>query len=82
MTVRATIEDTSVYAKEVANAKESVCGNRGGGQMSSAAKGRRRSVEQLSCTFTKENTAAKPDLNTPEAQEAGEQRSIARTAAG
>ncbi len=26
-----------------------------------------------SCTFTKENTAAKPDLNTPEAQEAGEQ---------
>ena len=26
-----------------------------------------------SCTFTKENTAGKPDLNTPEAQEAGEQ---------
>ena len=26
-----------------------------------------------SCTFTKENTAAKPDLNTPEAQDAGEQ---------
>jgi len=26
-----------------------------------------------SCTFTKENMAAKPDLNTPEAQEAGEQ---------
>ncbi len=26
-----------------------------------------------SCTFTKENTAAKPDLNTPEAQEASEQ---------
>jgi len=26
-----------------------------------------------SCTFTKENTADKPDLNTPEAQEAGEQ---------
>jgi len=26
-----------------------------------------------SCTFTKENTEAKPDLNTPEAQEAGEQ---------
>ena len=25
-----------------------------------------------SCTFTKENIAAKPDLNTPEAQEAGE----------
>jgi DNA topoisomerase I len=26
-----------------------------------------------SCTFTKENMAGKPDLNTPEAQEAGEQ---------
>jgi DNA topoisomerase I len=26
-----------------------------------------------SCTFTKENTAGKPDLNTPEAQEASEQ---------
>ena len=28
--------------------------------------------DPTSCTFTKENTAAKPDLNTPEAQEAGE----------
>ncbi len=29
--------------------------------------------DPTSCTFTKENTADKPDLNTPEAQEAGEQ---------
>jgi DNA topoisomerase-1 len=29
--------------------------------------------DKNSCTFTKENTADKPDLNTPEAQEAGEQ---------
>jgi DNA topoisomerase-1 len=29
--------------------------------------------DPTSCTFTKENTAGKPDLNTPEAQEAGEQ---------
>jgi DNA topoisomerase-1 len=29
--------------------------------------------DKSSCTFTKENTAAKPDMNTPEAQEAGEQ---------
>ncbi len=29
--------------------------------------------DPASCTFTKENTAAKPDLNTPEVQEAGEQ---------
>jgi DNA topoisomerase-1 len=28
--------------------------------------------DKSSCTFTKENTAAKPDMNTPEAQEAGE----------
>ena len=28
--------------------------------------------DPASCTFTKENTASKPDLNTPEAQEAGE----------
>jgi DNA topoisomerase-1 len=29
--------------------------------------------DPTSCTFTKENIASKPDLNTPEAQEAGEQ---------
>ena len=29
--------------------------------------------DKSSCTFTRENTAGKPDLNTPEAQEAGEQ---------
>jgi DNA topoisomerase-1 len=29
--------------------------------------------DPTSCTFTKENTAGKPDMNTPEAQEAGEQ---------
>jgi DNA topoisomerase I len=29
--------------------------------------------DKNSCTFTKENTANKPDLNTPEAQDAGEQ---------
>jgi DNA topoisomerase-1 len=28
--------------------------------------------DPTSCTFTKENTAGKPDMNTPEAQEAGE----------
>ena len=29
--------------------------------------------DKSSCTFTKENTAGKPDMNTPEAQEAAEQ---------
>jgi len=28
-------------------------------------------VEQVNCTFTKENLEAKPDMNTPEAQDAG-----------
>ncbi len=36
--------------------------------------------DPTSCTFTKENIAAKPDLNTPEAQEAGMLKSTARTA--
>ena len=34
--------------------------------------------DPTSCTFTKENIAAKPDLNTPEAQEAGEHRRVLR----
>ncbi len=33
---------------------------------------RRFLSEQVSCDFTKENIAAKPDMNTPEAQEAGD----------
>ena len=34
--------------------------------------------DPTSCTFTKENIAAKPDLNTPEAQEAGRYRGVLR----
>jgi DNA topoisomerase-1 len=34
--------------------------------------------DPTSCTFTKENIAGKPDLNTPEAQEAGEHRGVLR----
>jgi DNA topoisomerase-1 len=34
--------------------------------------------DKSSCTFTKENTAGKPDLNTPEAQEAGEAGGVLR----
>ena len=72
MTVRATVEDTNVYSKEVANAKELVAAIEVAAD-ESAAKGKKIFVEQVSCDFTKENTAGKPDLNTPEAQEAGEQ---------
>ena len=72
MTVKATIEDTSVYSKEVANAKELVSAIEAAAE-ETAAKGKKIFVEQISCDFTKENTAGKPDLNTPEVQEAGEQ---------
>jgi DNA topoisomerase-1 len=72
MTVRARIEDANVYSKEVANAKELVAAIEEAVD-ESAAKGKKVFVEQVSCDFTKENTAGKPDLNTPEVQEAGEQ---------
>jgi len=72
MTVKATVEDTNVYSKEVANAKELVAAIEAA-EDESAAKGKKIFVEQVSCDFTKENTAGKPDLNTPEGQEAGEQ---------
>jgi DNA topoisomerase-1 len=72
MTVRARIEDEIVYAKEVADAKQLVAAIEVAVD-EPAAKGRKISVEQVSCDFTKENTAGKPDLNTPEVQEASEQ---------
>jgi DNA topoisomerase-1 len=71
MTVRASVEDTNVYSKEVANAKELVAAIEVAAD-DSATKGKKIFVEQVSCDFTKENTAGKPDLNTPEVQEAGE----------
>ena len=71
MTVRASVEDTNVYSKEVANAKELVAAIEVAA-VDSTAKGKKVFVEQVSCDFTKENTAGKPDLNTPEVQEAGE----------
>ncbi len=71
MTVHAAVDDTKVYSKEVASAKELVSAIAEAVD-SSAEKGKKISVEQVSCDFTKENIAAKPDLNTPEAQEAGD----------
>jgi DNA topoisomerase-1 len=72
MTVRATVEDANVYSKEVTNAKELVAAI-SVAEDEPTAKGKKIFVEQVSCDFTKENTASKPDLNTPEGQEAGEQ---------
>jgi len=72
MTVRAIVDDSDVYSKEVAGVKELTAAIEEAVD-GAAAKGRKIVVEQVSCTFTKENTAGKPDMNTPEAQEAGEQ---------
>jgi DNA topoisomerase I len=71
MTVHAAVEDTKVFSKEVANAKELVSAI-ADAVNGPAEKGKKVFVEQVSCDFTKENIAAKPDLNTPEAQEAGD----------
>ena len=72
MTVRAQVGDDNVYSKAVADAKELVAAITEAAD-EPAAKGKKIFVEQVSCDFTKENTAGKPDLNTPEVQEAGEQ---------
>ena len=72
MTVFARAEDAVLYSKEVTNAKDLVAAIEEAAD-DSAAKGKKITVEQVSCDFTKENTAGKPDLNTPEVQEAGEQ---------
>ena len=71
MTVRGTVEDANVYSKEVANARELVAAIEEAAD-GAAANGRKIFVEQVSCSFTRENLAAKPDMNTPEAQEAGD----------
>jgi DNA topoisomerase I len=71
MTVHAAVDDTKVFSKEVANAKDLVSAI-ADAVNGPAEKGKKVFVEQVSCEFTKENIAAKPDLNTPEAQEAGD----------
>jgi DNA topoisomerase-1 len=70
MTVKVTADDTNLFSKDAADAKELVAAI--SEAMDGVAKGNKVSVEQVSCTFTKENTAGKPDMNTPEAQEAGD----------
>jgi DNA topoisomerase-1 len=72
MTVRATVDDASVYSKEIADAKELVAAI-AEAMDESAAKGRKVTVEQVSCDFTKENFAAKPDLSAPGADEVPEE---------
>jgi DNA topoisomerase I len=72
MTVRATVEDESTYSKEVTDTKALVAAINEAAD-DSAAKGKKIFVEQVSCDFTKENFAAKPDLSAPGADDVPEQ---------
>ena len=71
MTVRVLEGDVSVFSKEVADAKEMVAVVAEAVE-DSAGKGRKVIVEQVSCDFTKENFAAKPDLSAPGADDVPE----------
>jgi DNA topoisomerase I len=71
MIVRATVEDKNVFSKEVADTKALVAAI-GEAAEDSATKGKKISVEQVSCDFTKENFAAKPDLSAPGADDVPE----------
>jgi DNA topoisomerase-1 len=71
MTVRATVEDDSVFSKDVADARALVAAINEAVD-DSAAKGKKIFVEQVGCDFTKENFAAKPDLNAPGADDVPE----------
>ena len=62
----------SVFSKEVADAKELVAAI-GEAVEDAAGKGRKVTVEQVSCDFTKENFAAKPDLSAPGADDVPEE---------
>jgi DNA topoisomerase-1 len=72
MTVRVTEGDVSVFSKDAADSKELVAAI-GEAVEDSAGKGRKVAVEQVSCDFTKENFAAKPDLSAPGADDVPEE---------
>ncbi len=68
MIVKATTEDVTDFSKEVADAKGlGVAINEAVGQ------GKKITVEPVSCDFTKENFAAKPDLSAPGADDVPEE---------
>jgi DNA topoisomerase-1 len=67
MTVRAMVEDFSAWSKDVEDTKEMSAAI-----AEAAGKGKKVTVEQVSCDFTKENFSAKPDLSAPGADEAPE----------
>jgi DNA topoisomerase-1 len=67
MIVKAMIEDVTEFSQEVTDAKAMVAAV----ELAQKA-GKKVTVEQFSCDFTKENFAAKPDLSAPGADEAPE----------
>ncbi len=72
MNVRVLEGDVNVFAKEIADAKGLVPAINEAVE-DSAGKGRKVIVEQVSCDFTKENFAAKPDLSAPGADDVPEE---------
>ena len=68
MIVKAMTEDMTDFQKDVADTKELVAGIE-----EAIGKGKKITVEQYSCDFTKENLAAKPDLSAPGADEVPEE---------
>jgi len=68
MTVKATTEDVMEFSQDVADTKDMVAAI----ELAQRA-GKKVTVEQVSCDFTKENFAAKPDLSAPGADDVPEQ---------
>ncbi|CAN5510427.1 hypothetical protein BH10ACI4_BH10ACI4_26230 [soil metagenome] len=68
MVVKAVTEDVTDFSKDVVSTKELTAAI---GE--AAGKGKKITVEQFSCDFTKENFAAKPDLSAPGADEVPEE---------
>ncbi|WP_213806243.1 type I DNA topoisomerase [Granulicella sp. dw_53] len=68
MVVKAVSEDVTDFEKDVVSTKELAVAI---GE--AAGKGKKITVEQYSCDFTKENFAAKPDLSAPGADEVPEE---------
>jgi DNA topoisomerase-1 len=68
MTVKAMVGDMTEFSQDVNDAKEMVAAV----ELAQRA-GKKVTVEQVSCDFTKENFAAKPDLSAPGADDVPEQ---------
>jgi DNA topoisomerase-1 len=68
LVVKATTDDVIEYSKEVGDTKEMAAAI-----AEAADQGKKVTVEPVSCDFTKENFAAKPDLSAPGADEVAEE---------